>query len=443
LFVAILFSEAQVYQQGGYAALAADASREEFPPGMPPDGSTEGAGSFATSSTGMEALIPSTSPTRMAKSVTRHVQNPPAETFQFLLCGIDTLDLGLFVTWDANWKRTKTFLDEKKQASQGTTGLIDRSDIGREFLHLPSGKPPNYRYQLLFPEYRLYIAISDKPGKSPNVYVSLLAETLWHVNITTILELLEFDLDNIGGTIERVQPSRLDLCADFKVNPLPTYLFIQEHRVSRSHKNRPYLDGDTLETYYCGSGTSPVQVRIYDKGKEIRKSKKQWFLPIWGIDDPDGVWRVEFQLRRAFLHQYRINKLDDLWQKLESIWNYLTDEWFSLRLPDNEKTERRTVHPWWKAVQECRGRFGDGIDARRNYSSDTVEPIQRTLSHIMGRIISIAALNGIKDREAAIQNVTDLLSKHMDDRKFEEEYQKKSIKLGYRGTLGGSDYEPC
>lgn len=112
----------------------------------------------------------------MAESVTRHAQNPPTGNFQFLACGIDTLDLGLFVSWDANWNRTKSNLAEKKEASQGTTGLLDKTDISREFLHHPSGKAPNYRYQLQFPEYRVYLAISDKPGSSPNVYVTILAE---------------------------------------------------------------------------------------------------------------------------------------------------------------------------------------------------------------------------------------------------------------------------
>lgn len=441
--MAILISESQAYSQGGCATLAADVSRKGFPQAMPPDDSAAGAGSLATASAGTEALLPSVRHSSMAESVTRHAQNPPEGNFQFLLCGIDTLDLGLFVSWDSNWEKTKSFLAGKKEASQGTTGLLDRTDIGRPFLHLPGGKPPNYRFQLLFQEYRLYIAISDRLGKSPNVYVSLLAETLWHVNMTTILELLEFDLANFGGTIERVQPSRLDICADFRMDPPPSFPFIQEHKVSRCRKNRPYMDGDTLETYYCGSAKSPVQIRIYDKGKEIQKSNKQWFLPIWGINEPDRVWRVEFQLRRAILHQYRVKSLDDLWQKLESIWMYLTGEWFSLRIPDNEKPERRTVHPWWKAVHECRERFGDGVDARRNFTSDTVEPIQRTLAHIMGRVISIAARNGTKDRIEAIKNVSDLLKRHMDDLKFKEEYLKKSIRLGYNGKLGGSDDEEC
>ena len=294
-----------------------------------------------------------------------------------------------------------------------------------------------------FPEYRLYIAISDKVGKSLNVYVTITAEALWHVGISTLLELLTFDLEALGGTIDRIQPSRCDLCADFRIIPPPTLPFIQAYRVSRCHANRTHMDGDILETFYCGSPNSPLQIRIYDKGKEIAKTNKQWFLNLWGIDSPDNVWRVEFQLRRAFLHQYRVNTLDDLWEKIGAIWEYLTAEWFSLRLTDNAKAERRTTHPWWLAVQECRFRFGHLQDAKRTYTTDAVEPIQRTLSHIIGRMISIAAQSGIKDRKDSIGYLSSLLDERTSDEKFSEEYRKRLIKLGYRGTLGGSDDEEC
>jgi len=375
----------------------------------------------------------------MAEPVTRHAQNPPVSNFQFLLCGIDTLDLGLFVSWDASWDKTKTYLADKKDEAQSNINLLCKTDIGREFLFLPGGKAPNYRYHLHFPEYHVYIAISDKFGKSPNVYVSINAETLWHVELPAILELLEFDLSFLGGKIERVQPSRCDLCADFKISPPPDLAFIQQHRVSRSHKNRPWLDGEILETFICGSPASPVQIRIYDKGKEIQKTNKQWFLPLWGVESAEGVWRVEFQLRRTLLHQYRVFTLDDLWQKIAAIWDYLTHEWFSLRIPDDEKTERRTIHPWWLSVQECRDRFGDMSDARRTFTTDTVEPIQRTLAHIFGRLVSIAVQKEFKDRYKAISQLSEMLYDRTDDEMFTKEYKRKAIKLGYRGKLGGCD----
>ncbi len=402
---------------------------------------TTGGETRVSGSAGSLAAKPVVLPS-MAYSVTRHAQNPFDENFQFLLCGIDTLDLGVYASWDIIWEsQTLPYFDNLKEKAQGTTGVTDTTDLGRSFLVLPGGKPPNYRFHLQFPEYHLYIAKSIKFGKSPNVYISINASALWHVELATILELIEYDLSSFGGTIESIKPSRVDLCADFRMNAGISFPFLEAHRVSRSHKINSIHSGPDLETYYCGSTASPVRLRIYDKSKEIAVSNKQWFINLWGVDSEAIVWRVEFQLRRPLLKQFRIYTLDDLWQTIGSIWEYLTGEWFSLRLPDNEKAERRTVHPWWAAVQNCRERFGDSIGVRRIYASDTLEPIQNTLAHIMGRLYTVAAIRGIDDRQKAIVDLFQMIFEKSSDEKFVSEYQKRIIRFGYRGKLGGDDNE--
>lgn len=110
----------------------------------------------------------------MAESVTRHALNPNVKEFRYLLCGIDSLDLGLYVDWDSDtWAEQIKQFQHKKEQSFGTTGLLDETIHGGKFLHLPSGKAPNYRFHLQFPEFHLYIAITEKALKSPNVYASI------------------------------------------------------------------------------------------------------------------------------------------------------------------------------------------------------------------------------------------------------------------------------
>ncbi len=400
-------------------------------------GVTDGPAGFASS-----AGIPggtADNPSSMASPVTRHALNPPIQTFQLLLTGIDSLDLGLFVSWNAGWCEVKKDLDSKKLASQENTSLIESTDLDRKYLHLPSGKPPNYRYHLQFLEYHLYIAKSDKYGTSPNVYVSISSSALWHENFTSIMELLALDLEHFGGVIDRIQPSRCDLSADFRLTPPPDFSFLEQHKVSRSRYVNTHSNSGILETFYSGSPGSPVRLRIYDKGKEIQKSNKHWFLDLWQIHEPENVWRVEFQLRRAFLHQYRINTLEDLWAKIGTIWEYLTTEWFSLRLPDNDKAERRTIHPWWSAVQACGELLGINNGERRRYDSDNPQEIKKVLPHVYSRMITIAALSGIKDRKESIRNLYELLERHGDDKTFMDKLQEKLFKLGYRGTLGGAE----
>lgn len=377
----------------------------------------------------------------VAPSVTRNLLNPKMVNGQLLLCGIDTLDLGLYVCWDDNWKDIKQQLEEKKISAQSTTGIIDKTDLDREFLHLPSGKPPSFRFQLLFPEYRLYLSGSDKLQKTPNVYVSILAATLWHEELDDIIELLELDLANFGGTVARIKPSRLDLCADFKLSSPLDLDFLEHFKVTRSRMFKTFHNGDELESYYCGAADSPVQIRIYDKGKEIQSSNKQWFLNLWNIKESACVWRIEYQLRRSFLKQMKVNDLEGLKSSLGAIWHYLTADWFSLRLLDDDKAERRTVHPLWLAVQQAGVKFGEDNGIQRSYETDEILPVGKILPHIIGRWISIAAQCKIDDRKESMIHLFDLVNKFCNDEMFNRKYREKLIKLGYRGRLGGENDE--
>ncbi|WP_246153136.1 replication initiation factor domain-containing protein [Oryzomonas rubra] len=376
----------------------------------------------------------------MASPVTRHALNPPADNYELLNCGIDSLDLGLFVTWNDQWSKTRELLETGKQLAQEGKLLPETTDLARQYQHLPSGKPPNYRYGIRFLEYLAFIAKSDSYRTSPNVYISLTSSVLWHESFSTILELLTFDLEHFGGTIDRIQPSRCDLAVDFRLTPPPNFQFLEQYTVSRSRKVSTHINSGILETYYCGSPAAPVRLRIYDKGKEIQISNKHWFLDLWHTDDPANIWRVEYQLRRPFLHQYRINTLEDLWEKIGGMWAYLTGEWFSLRLPDNDKAERRTIHLWWwAAVQESGNILGVNNGERRRFDSDNPQQIDKILPHVFSRMITIAALSGIKDRKASISKLLELLDKYGSETTFREKLNEKLLKLGYRGTLGGAD----
>ncbi|MBU5639103.1 replication initiation factor domain-containing protein, partial [Geomonas sp. Red69] len=82
----------------------------------------------------------------------------------------------------------------------------------------------------------------------------------------------------------------------------------------RSRDVRPIIKAGILETCYFGSPAAPIRIRIYNKGKEVlKKGEKLWFADMWGTDDLEDIWRVEFQLRRAALKQFKVNDFSDLW----------------------------------------------------------------------------------------------------------------------------------
>ncbi|TLM66384.1 MAG: replication initiation factor domain-containing protein [Deltaproteobacteria bacterium] len=374
----------------------------------------------------------------MAESVTRHALIPFQGGWTFLLCGLDSFDVGGFVEWDDHWEQTKSILQGQKDASCGKDGLIDILANGRPFMHRPTAKPPNYRFHLQFPEYHLYLAITNPPRKSPNVYLSFNSEALWKLGTPECLQLAESDLQSLGGSLLYFQPSRCDLAADYFIPGDLSRAFLESHKVSRSRKIEQHLNDTTPETFYVGDKGAPIRLRIYDKGKEITHSKKSWFLSLWDLQDPACVWRTEYQVRRAVLKQFGVNTIDDLQARLGGVWRYLTEEWFSLRLPDQAKQDRRTVHPWWEDVQGRADQFGPAISLQRSLDGEQPPDLAWYISHISGCLPSIAARLGTNDFKEAANRLYSEMCNYWFNRDFQEEYAKRAIKLGKHPATGGA-----
>jgi len=377
----------------------------------------------------------------MAVSVTRHVSNPQVEEFQFLLCGIDSLDLGLYVIWGSDWKRRLQLMDKKKQQARKQGGLLIGLPSGRTCIFRPNGKCENYRFHLQFEAYNLFIGIAARAGSSPNVYLSIDSKTLWFKGIETALSWITEDLKAIGGgSIKFVQISRLDLCADFLVPGGLSYEFLLSHKVTHNRKGNLFLDENDVETYYVGNKKSPIQLRIYNKGVEVQQKGglKLWFLEYWQRESPENIWRTEFEIKRTDLRRFGINSLDDLKEKQAGLWLHLTSKWFSLRIPDNEKAERRTIHPFWCAVQKCFQQNAPSCEVKRIHKSAGTASPEWHLSHIDGCLSSFAAHLGITNRDDALHELQSRLTRRNNAADFKTACIKKAIQ---RGTLSNGGEE--
>jgi hypothetical protein len=364
----------------------------------------------------------------------------PLDHFRFLISGIDTLDLGLYVAWGADWKRRLRTLDQKKQQARKSGGILIKLSSGRTCIFKPGGKGENYRFHLQFEAYNVFIGKAARPGGAPNVYLSIAAATLWLHGIETAMAWIAEDIKAIGGgSIQSVKVSRLDLCADFHIPGGLSHEFLFAHKVTHNDSEKLYRGKNALETYYVGDSSSPIQGRLYNKGLEVQKmGTKLWFLGLWDLDTPADVWRCEFQIRRPALKEFCVDSLDDLKEKQGGIWAYLTGKWFSLRLPDNDKAERRTIHPFWSAVQSCALQLGPACEIKRSYGSSGNASMEWYLSHLDGCLSSFAALLGITCRDDALHELGTLLQRRNNATEFECACTKKAI---IRGTLalGGAE----
>jgi hypothetical protein len=368
----------------------------------------------------------------MAWSVTRHTQIPLESGFRRLAYGIDSLDIGFYVRWSGRWEALHEALQNKKEQAQRDDGVKDQTPKGRTFFHLRTGKAPNYRYHLKFPEYHLFISITDPPGESPNVYVSILSESLWHKGVLESVQQVTDDLQEFHGKIFKTLISRCDLCVDFLMPEDPTLEFIKAHMVSRTKKTTHYEDNSILETFYAGRRGAKIQLRIYNKGKEIMSaSGKRWFLKEWGLERPDRVWRVEFQIGRTALKEREIDTLEDLLANAPGLWDYLTKDWFSLRFQDNERQNRRAVHPWWQDVYATANLFGEVLPLGRTNESDLLPDSGWFVRHIGGMLPSYAARKGIREINDAMRELSVEIICYWFEREFNKTYDKRLLRLGF------------
>ena len=364
----------------------------------------------------------------MGDSVTPHVLMTTPGDFRFLICGIDTLDIGLYVDWGITLVEIQPQLEHlRDKAIRGNTAIWRHTVVGDAAVR-PSSKR-NYRYTVELPDAFLWIANHTEPNGYPNVYVSLKARSLWLNGVTQSVEGVTRLVAELGGVVQQIQVSRCDLAADFYLEEPLTTDFIKSTMVCKSRASSQYETGGQLETFYVARGKSPIQARIYNKLLQVlTKPGAAYFFALWG--GPVKAWRIEFQLRRAALRQFQVNTVDDLQGRAGALWKYLTGQWLSLRLRDSTRSDRRTVHPWWQAVAGCAELFGPVFDLDRRKDKLPAVNVDWYVSHIAGCLVSFAAKLGHKSVAEAIKELDQRVIEHWEQKPWDDEYRKRRIQQG-------------
>lgn len=234
------------------------------------------------------------------------------------------------------------------------------------------------------------------------VYVHFKSEFLWaDIYSVTLLKdkfalVIEWLEDVLNGKYLASKINRLDLA--YHTDDVPEG-FNTEQFVGRHTTDNTWRTHRVVNAVEIGSRKSEqIFLRCYNKFIEARAKRKTWFFPIWenaGLDIRK-VWNIEFQLKREFFTDNKIHKryLDTAEQIIEyqdAIWLYLTDEWVTYRIPDNERRTRWSRHPWWDELaenfQECEGK----IDRGRQRELPTAEKL---IPAIRGFLSSYAARMG-------------------------------------------------
>jgi hypothetical protein len=192
---------------------------------------------------------------------------------------------------------------------------------------------------------------------SPSVYVQVSSELIWSAGVDKAhRQVLGAVTEIYDREPEREQVSRVDLFADilwpkrFYSGDMQKFSKRAKDTTTRHHNGK--VSGFTI-------GKGIVQARIYDKTLEIRRSGKDWLYDLWGVGKDVQVWRVEFQLRRDALRDFRIETFDDLLNSSQALWDYCTSKWLSVRATGRSDAARRRMASFWGVARAAELRPGD------------------------------------------------------------------------------------
>lgn len=181
--------------------------------------------------------------------------------------------------------------------------------------------------------------------------------------------------------------------------------------VGRAVDRITYENADDFTGLRIGSGKT-VKARIYDKTIESQATGADWWITKWGDGYRPGerVLRVEFEVGRGLIRQFKLNSPEEVLQELPRMWAYLTDSWLTFR----DETEDRTRSRWpvaaeWQSIQSAALR-GDALGLERVYRSERAASIRQLLPQLQGYVASAGAILGASTLDETVARVGRILT---------------------------------
>lgn len=257
-------------------------------------------------------------------------------------------------------------LEERKALAQTVRNDVGYTRNGLEFIVSPVGGGTGSRYR----EFQLHhkgiyfgICKNDDAEKGPQLKVDLKGDVCTKLSMSQFVEVIQEVFDALGFKYSKSEISRVDLRADLiGVKPLDFFKLWQNGQEVCSPRKHPTTFGDSfedLETFQVGLKSSPCCCRMYDKLVESSGGYAQHKLEkyILGGEVVDSLCRVEFEVKRKFLKQRKIDSVEDLFFGMKTLTDHLTREW--LRYGDskidkkNRHHDRVGTHELWQRVQSA------------------------------------------------------------------------------------------
>lgn len=309
-----------------------------------------------------------------------------------ILTLIDTLHLGLYLKAFKLTEDDFKYLDncKKKARESDFENNADLVEFKGKFFRITSARKI-YAYVLYNDDLTVKIARKISNGVYPEIFIEFRSRLLLGGLMDAYRAVIEWIETWAEISIEKV--SRADIAQDLQ----GVIEIDSEKMVMRCRNNHVHCDvhrsGRKITGYTFGSGD--LILRIYDKTEEIKVSGKAYMKDEWlkqGWDGVTPIWRVEAQLRRKVIKEFKANKVDELKKNAPDIWKYVTGEWFTVReISQSDKTRSRwQLSSMWKVINESFKNLGMLTGIVRERIKDVT--LEKLIPQLSGSFTSTLAL---------------------------------------------------
>ncbi len=191
---------------------------------------------------------------------------------------------------------------------------------------------PRYKWGLEHDGIRIYY--SDSEVLKPNCFIRFSSEYIQRVGYQKAYARCCGLLKSFGvhRPARGLKLSQIDLAFDFQTD-LSRYLDSPDFHVKtrlQTTVSRNESDGLVWRLWGVG-GSRGYKVRCYDKRQEAQAVVgKEYWHSIWqeqGFSLEDPIWRIEYELHRDFLKEWKINRLSEFLNAQMSIQKRLFELW--------------------------------------------------------------------------------------------------------------------
>ena len=326
-----------------------------------------------------------------------------SENTQLLRFGIDSLYLSFPGTLSSDIDEELTNLKLIAQSNDDIEKATAQKKIGNHLFEV-LGKGSG-RFPFILANNIFRIELSHHASQSlPLAYIKISSEYLTFTPIKAVFKELSFIINSLGLVSGEAKVSRVDLFVDF-TTPHEIKNWDASVWVSRAEKTNAYGIKRQFSGWVIGEG-GVISARLYNKTKEILKSKKDYLIPLWkelGWNGIDDIWRLEFQIERKVLKELSTLNISTLLEHQKSLWNYASKDWLRLTIPNNNDSNqtRWPTHPLWVDLQNTPFSTNENITLKR-VRQERVPSDDALFINGLGGITSFMARHAITDLDEGI-----------------------------------------